>query len=141
MRSKIGVCGGQEPLWDDDAAEGTATEESSLPAKRRARRPRARGTLREPAAPLFDPSGVYRLEGDDFARTGWPAGTLMHLTPAGRASRGDLVVVREAGRTRVGWFGADRGRPALLTDAGATWLSERARVVALVTAVEATLCR
>lgn len=63
----------------------------------------------------------------------------MHLRPATRAARGDLVVVREAGRTKVGWFGADRGRPALLTDRGSAWLSERARVVATVLAVEATL--
>ncbi|MFC6152199.1 hypothetical protein [Nocardioides yefusunii] len=79
------------------------------------------------------------LRDDDFAGRGWPAGTVLHVEPASRAGRGDLVLVSEGGVIRVGCFGVDRGRPALLTDHGATWLSERARVVAVATVVQAPL--
>lgn len=132
MRSNKSAVQGQECLWDEPVAP--VPERTPAPI---ARQPRRRATARP--AELFDPSGVHRLEGDDFAASGWPAGSLMHLRPATRAARGELVVIREAGRTKVGWFGADRGRPALLTDRGSVWLSDRARVVATVLAVEATL--
>lgn len=77
--------------------------------------------------------------GDDFASRGWLAGTVLHHEPATRAGRGELAVVRQGERLLVGFFGLDRGRPALFTDRGSTWLADGARVVGLVTAVEAPL--
>lgn len=140
MRSNRPAGDVQASLWDDAAEPDAATIGGVAPSvtERRVRRPRARGSVSAPVE-LFDPSGVHRLESDDFAASGWPAGSLLLLRPASRAVRGELVVVREAGRTKVGWFGADRGRPALRTDVGAAWLSDRARVVATVLAVEPTL--
>lgn len=79
------------------------------------------------------------MEGDEFVSRGWPAGTVLHLEPATRADRGELVVVRQGGRSLAGVFGLDRGRPALFTDHGSTWLAEQSRVVGVVRAVDATL--
>lgn len=134
MRSNKAAQVGQECLWDEPTDAVPARTPGPV-----ARQPRRRSSGRSAAVELFDPSGVHRLESDEFTASGWPAGSLLHLSPASRAARGELVVIREAGQTKVGWFGADRGRPALLTDRGSVWLSERARVVARVLAVEATL--
>lgn len=126
MRSKAAV--GQGSLWDDPLGPAMA----AAPAAR-ARKPRA-----EVVRPDEDDT-VHVITGDDFARRGWLPGTRLHLAPASRAERGTLVVVHDGGKVTVGHFGLDRGRPALLTDRGSTWLSARARVVAVVTAVEAPL--
>jgi len=93
--------------------------------------------VQQDAAPA--PGPTWTLRNDDFARRGWRAGTVLHVVRASRGDRGDLVVVRDGDRFLVGFLGLDRGRPALLSDAGSTWLADRARVVGVVTAVEAPL--
>lgn len=121
----------QAVLWGEPVAR-------TAPRRAAARRAAARP---EPPAPPAWAVGdeQYVLAGDEFAARGWQAGTVLHVVPARRAERGELVLVVDAGRVRVGCFGVDRGRPVLRTDRGTTWLSERARVVAVATVVEAPL--
>lgn len=130
MRSTSRTSAGQEALWDVPASPGTSTR----------RRPSPAGRL-DSTASSGDPAPgpTWTVCNGDFARRGWHPGTVLHVEPATRAGRGDLVVVRDGERLLVGFFGLDRGRPALLTDAGSTWLADRSRVVGLVTAVEAPL--
>jgi hypothetical protein len=132
MRSKRSVAEGQEALWDAPDAEPSAAASMA----RATRRPRTASAPREGWQPG---DATLVLTDDTFARSGWPSGTVLHLVPASRADRGEFVVVREAGRTKVGRFGLDRGRPALLSDTGSSWLSDAARVVAAVSVVEAPL--
>lgn len=111
----------QLSLWE---GEGEPGEPRRPPASARP------GAATEGTAPCVV------VERDDFLSRGWPAGTVLHHRPATRADRGTLTVVRDGGRTLVGFFGLDVGRPALFTDRGSTWLGEGAKVVGVVTAVE-----
>lgn len=131
MRSTRRADAGQGALWDEPDA---AAPEGTPPVSARTRR-RPRTTTQQPVKQLAE----LVLRGNEFARVGWPAGTVLHLTPATRASRGDLVVMRAGARTLVGRLALDRGRPALRTAAGSVWLPDGARVIALVTAIEAPL--
>ncbi|NPC96720.1 hypothetical protein [Nocardioides sp. zg-DK7169] len=79
------------------------------------------------------------VSGPEFASRGWAPGTVLHHEAATRARRGDLVVVRDGEELLVGFWGLEIGRPALFTDAGSTWLGESARVMGVVTSVEAPL--
>lgn len=134
MRSRRHV--GQGSLFDDpDAGLAPLADGGAPPSVARA----APGARRRTEQVAPGPQDVHVVTGREFARRGWPAGTRLHLEAATRADRGTLVMVEDGGRVLVGDFGLDRGRPALLTDLGSTWLSARARVVAVVTAVEAPL--
>ncbi len=153
MRSKRSCAEGQHSLWEQVPDEG-GTSQVTGPVPRPSGG--ARGSVRASAqrtvrsreravATAADAGGwqpgdrTWVLCDEAFVSQGWAAGTVLHLSETRRAVRGDLVVVEDRGRTGVGFLGTDRGRPALLTDRGTTWLSQSARVLAAVTAVEASL--
>ncbi|WP_166139184.1 hypothetical protein [Nocardioides ochotonae] len=118
MRSSRGE--GQLSLWD---GEPPRTARGARPGRR--------------APDAADRTVV--VSGGEFASRGWEPGTVLHHRPATRAARGELVVVRDGEELLLGFWGLEIGRPALFTDQGSTWLGESARVVGVVTAVEAPL--
>lgn len=139
MRSKRWSPEGQPALWEQAPGPDEVPQVRSGESAR-SLRPRARAVaVADGAAGWRRGEATWVLRDDAFAARGWPSGTVLHLAAASRAARGELVVVEDRGRTALGYLGADRGRPALLTDRGTTWLSDSARVVAAVTAVEASL--
>jgi len=117
MRSSRGE--GQLSLWDSE----------DPPAPREARRGRDRHAG----------ARTVVVSGGEFASRGWAPGTVLHHRPATRAARGELAVVRDGEELLLGFWGLEIGRPALFTDKGSTWLGESARVVGVVTTVEAPL--
>lgn len=94
----------------------------------RVRRPRA--------LPATDPNR-FRLRNDALASHGWPAGTELLVDPDQRPRRGQVALVTEGGRLKIGVFDLQLGRGVLRTDRGSVWLGASARFVGVVTLVGA----
>ncbi len=80
-----------------------------------------------------------RLRNDALASHGWPAGTELLVSTDRRPRRGEVALVREGGRLRIGVLEVQYGRSALRTDQGATLLGSTARMVGVVTVAGAPL--
>lgn len=80
-----------------------------------------------------------RLRNDALASHGWPAGTELLVSTDRRPRRGEVALVREGGRLRIGVLEVQFGRSALRTDHGATLLGSSARMVGVVTVAGAPL--
>lgn len=91
--------------------------------------PRSRRRRGEAEAPR------YRLANDALASRGWPAGTELLVTEGRRPVRGDVALVREGPRLRIGVFDVQFGRGVLRTDHGSVILGSAARHVGVVTQV------
>lgn len=104
-----------------------------------------------PVAPVPDPPTTTsrpddapgpmrcRLRNDALASRGWPAGTELLVDVTRRPGRGDVALVREGGRLKIGVFDRQLGRAVLRTDHGSAWLGDTARFVGVVTLVNAPL--
>ncbi|WP_436700345.1 hypothetical protein [Nocardioides sp. BYT-33-1] len=93
-----------------------------------------------PEAPVGDGEDVrIRLRNDALASHGWPAGTELLVSTDRRPRRGEVALVREGGRLKIGILEVQFGRSALRTDQGATLLGSSARVVGVVTVAGAPL--
>lgn len=94
-------------------------------------RPAAR---RAPAPPVADGEDVrIRLRNDALASYGWPAGTELLVSGERRPRRGEVALVREGGRLKIGVLEVQFGRSMLRTDHGSTLLGSGARMVGVVT--------
>ncbi len=103
-------------------------------------RPAARRGGRASSAAEVDEDRMRcRLRNDAFASRGWPAGTELLVDVRRRPQRGDVALVREGGRLKIGVLERQLGRSALRTDHGTVWLGSTARFVGVVTLVGATL--
>ena len=80
-----------------------------------------------------------RLRNDALASHGWPAGTELLVSTDRRPRRGEVALVREGGRLKIGVLEIQFGRSALRTDHGATLLGSTARMVGVVTVAGAPL--
>lgn len=123
MRSGRRVDGVQDHLPFDLAS---TADTDDLPE--RVRRPRV--------APPTD-SNRFRLRNDALASHGWPVGTELIVDPAQRPRRGQVALVTEGGRLKIGVFDLQLGRAVLRTDRGSVWLGASARFVGVVTLVGA----
>ncbi|GAA3518202.1 hypothetical protein [Nocardioides daeguensis] len=100
-----------------------------------------------PPAPRERPAQVkadgedmrIRLRNDALASRGWPAGTELVVSTDRRPRRGEVALVREGGRLRIGVLEVQFGRSALRTDHGATLVGSAARMVGVVTVAAAPL--
>ncbi len=100
-----------------------------------------------PPAPRERPAQVQadgedvriRLRNDALASHGWPAGTELLVSTDRRPRRGEVALVREGGRLRIGVLEIQFGRSALRTDHGSTLLGSSARMVGVVTVAGAPL--
>ncbi|WP_408895763.1 hypothetical protein ACJ5H2_12690 [Nocardioides sp. R1-1] len=98
-----------------------------------------------PARPRADPVVTdgedvrIRLRNDALASRGWPAGTELLVSTDRRPRRGEVALVREGGRLKIGVLEVQFGRSALRTDVGATLLGSTARMVGVVTVAGAPL--
>lgn len=120
MRSQRSSGDGQQRLPFDllPAESGTA-----MSARRRSARTR----------PAAEDRFRYRLRGDDLASRGWPAGTELLIDRSRRPRRGQVALVSEGGRLKIGVFDVQLGRAALRSDRGSVWIGASARVVGVVT--------
>ena len=91
------------------------------------------------ARPEVESAPRYRLRNDALASHGCPSGTEIHVDPQRRPARGDIALVTEGGRLKVGVLEVELGRRVLRTDHGSTWLGAGARYVGVVTLVGAPL--
>ncbi|WP_418063347.1 hypothetical protein [Pimelobacter simplex] len=91
------------------------------------------------AAPGDGDDVRIRLRNDALASHGWPAGTELLVSSDRRPRRGEVALVREGGRLRIGVLEVQFGRSALRTDHGATLLGAGARMVGVVTVAGAPL--
>jgi hypothetical protein len=123
MRSQRSSGDGQQRLPFDllPAEPGTAT-----PARRRS----GRSARSRPAG---EEAFHYRLRGDELASRGWPAGTELLIDRSRRPRRGQVALVSEGGRLKIGVFDVQLGRAALRSDRGSVWIGASARVVGVVT--------
>lgn len=80
-----------------------------------------------------------RLRNDALASRGWPAGTELVVATDRRPRRGEVALVREGGRLRIGVLEVQFGRSALRTDHGTVLLGSTARTVGVVAVVAAPL--
>lgn len=108
--------------------------------------PPAALSARERPAPGSPPASVreegdlrIRLRNDALASRGWPAGTELVIATDRRPRRGEVALVKEGGRLRIGVLEVQFGRSALRTDHGSVLLGSTARMVGVVTVVAAPL--
>ena len=80
-----------------------------------------------------------RLRNDALASRGWPAGTELVVATDRRPRRGEVALVKEGGRLKIGVLEVQYGRSALRTDHGSVLLGSTARTVGVVTVVAAPL--
>jgi hypothetical protein len=80
-----------------------------------------------------------RLRNDALASRGWPAGTELVVATDRRPRRGEVALVKEGGRLRIGVLEVQFGRSALRTDHGSTLLGSTARMVGVVAVAAAPL--
>lgn len=80
-----------------------------------------------------DEAPRYRLRNDALASRGWPHGTELVVQEGRRPQRGEVALVVEGGRLRIGVFDVRFGRGMLRTDHGSTLLGASARFVGVVT--------
>ncbi len=94
-----------------------------------------------PAAPRVRDDGDLRirLRNDALASRGWPAGTELVVATDRRPRRGEVALVKEGGRLRIGVLEVQFGRSALRTDHGSVLLGSTARMVGVVRVVAAPL--
>lgn len=91
-------------------------------------------------APAPDEGDVrIRLRNDALASHGWPAGTELVVSTGRRPRRGEVALVREGGRLRIGVLEVQFGRSVLRTDHGPTLLGSTARTVGVVVVAAAPL--
>lgn len=101
---------------------------------------RERPARQRPEALIADGEDVrIRLRNDALASHGWPAGTELLVSTDRRPRRGEVALVREGGRLRIGVLEVRFGRSALRTDQGAVLLGPSARMVGVVTVAGAPL--
>ena len=105
---------------------GIAPDALPAPAKRSSARAPEEGTQ------------VYRLVGAHLTSRGLPPGSDLMINPR-RPKRGEVVVVRSGGRTRVGVFDLERGRAVLRSDRGTRWLPPDAVYVGVAALASPTL--
>jgi hypothetical protein len=126
MRSEHGSADPQERL-PLELGSPTAVGERTVRSRRRVPRAAESGLLR------------YRLPDDALASRGWPAGTELLVAPGRRPRRGQVALVREGGRLKVGVFEVQLGRAALRSDRGSVWIGASAEYVGVVTLAGAPL--
>lgn len=80
-----------------------------------------------------------RLRNDALASRGWPAGTELVVATDRRPRRGEVALVKEGGRLKIGVLEVQFGRSALRTDHGSTLLGSTARMVGVVVVAAAPL--
>lgn len=80
-----------------------------------------------------------RLRNDALASRGWPPGTELVVATDRRPRRGEVALVKEGGRLRIGVLEVQYGRSALRTDHGSVLLGSTARMVGVVAVVAAPL--
>ncbi len=131
MRSGRRAAEGQECLPFDLPAAPAASEAREQP-------PRAAGPPSR-ASPSEGEDVRIRLRNDALASHGWPSGTELLVATDRRPRRGEVALVREGGRLRIGVLEVQFGRSALRTDHGATLLGSTARMVGVVTVAGAPL--
>lgn len=131
MRSERRQWEGQECLPLDLPPPEAAPSSTSVPTSARAR----------PAAGAVQEEGDLRirLRNDALASHGWPAGTELVVSTDRRPGRGEVALVREGGRLKIGVLEVSFGRSVLRTDHGPTLLGSTARMVGVVTVVAAPL--
>lgn len=114
-----------------------------LPPPERAEPPPARSSRARPAANAVtaaDGEDVrIRLRNDALASHGWPAGTELLVSTDRRPRRGEVALVREGGRLKIGVLEIQFGRSALRTDHGVFLVGSSARMVGVVTVAAAPL--
>jgi hypothetical protein len=76
---------------------------------------------------------------DDLASLGYPAGTELVVDPGRLPRRGQLLLVREGGRLKIGVFEVELGRAVLRSDLGSTWLGSSVEFVGVATLAGAPL--
>lgn len=103
-----------------------AVAEGDLP--RRAARAAPRSSL----APAVEAPLRHRMASDALASRGWPEGTELLVARGRRPRRGDVALVIDRGRRRVGVYGLELGRVALRSDHGSVWLGPTAEVLGVV---------
>ncbi|WP_141013002.1 hypothetical protein [Nocardioides sambongensis] len=81
----------------------------------------------------------HRMATDALASRGWPEGTELLVARGRRPRRGDVALVIDGGRRRVGVYGLELGRVALRSDHGSVWLGPSAEVLGVVVQVAAPL--
>jgi len=74
-----------------------------------------------------------------LASLGWPAGTELLVEPVSRPRRGQVVLVRESGRLKIGVYDVELGRATLRSDTGSTWLGPTVEYVGVATLAGAPL--
>lgn len=94
-------------------------------------------SARRPRPPPPTEGNRFRLRNDALASHGWPAGTELLVDPDRRPRRGQVALVTEGGRLKIGVFDLQLGRGVLRTDRGSAWLGASARFVGVVTLVGA----
>ncbi|KRA32499.1 hypothetical protein ASD81_13155 [Nocardioides sp. Root614] len=94
-------------------------------------------SVRRPRTPPPIDRNRFRLRNDALASHGWPAGTELLVDPDRRPRRGQVALVSEGGRLKIGVFDLQLGRGVLRTDRGSVWLGASARFVGVVTLVGA----
>ncbi|MBM9460211.1 hypothetical protein JK386_09870 [Nocardioides sp. zg-536] len=115
--------------------EGAAPTPSAAP---RSSTPSA-GTTGRGARPAGSGDTRIRLRNDALASRGWPAGTELLVSAGRRPRRGEVALVREGGRLKIGVLEVQFGRSTLRTDHGASLLGTSARFVGVVTVAGAPL--
>lgn len=93
-----------------------------------------------PSAPVREEGDLrIRLRNDALASRGWPAGTELVVATDRRPRRGEVALVKEGGRLKIGVLEVQYGRSALKTDHGSVLLGSTARMVGVVAVVAAPL--
>lgn len=101
---------------------------------------RARPASGAAATPVREDADLrIRLRNDALASRGWPAGTELVVATDRRPRRGEVALVREGGRLKIGVLEVQYGRSALRTDHGTALLGSTARMVGVVSVVAAPL--
>jgi hypothetical protein len=119
---------------------GPAAVQEALPfdlhptEERQPRAARPRGSRSRGSAPPR-----YRLRNDALASRGWPAGTELVVDEGRRPQRGEVALVTEGGRLKIGVFDVQFGRGVLRTDQGSVMLGSTARHVGVVAMASAPL--
>lgn len=80
-----------------------------------------------------------RLRNDALASQGWPAGTELVVATGRRPRRGEVALVRDGERLRIGVLEVRFGRSVLRTDHGAVLVGSTARTVGVVVVAAAPL--
>jgi len=118
---------------------GAASAQECLPFEVPDPDPAARASPRPSASPGEPGVLRVRLRNDALASYGWPAGTELLVATDRRPRRGEVALVREAGRLRIGVLEVQFGRSVLRTDHGAALVGSASRMIGVATLATAPL--